>query len=111
MGKFIITHDVFNIAKRLKQIDKKYFIVFNSVNGKFEIHFKRQAGTLELILPYNSLDERTIVHVLKTKIERSSELLKEMEEQNILLQKKAEKNLLEEIGLKTEKMLNNIAEK
>ena len=71
MNYQIIKNDIFNIAKRLKSIDKKYFIVFNSDRNKYEVHYARAKNTYELTIPYDTLDARTIDFVLKTRIQNN----------------------------------------
>ncbi len=79
----IITHDLYDIADRIKEIDEDYFIVRDYRTGKFQIHNSRQkGGTLALVLPFDRLDYRTIVSVRRTRAERKNKLLEEMERDN-----------------------------
>ncbi len=97
-----ITHDVFNIVKRLKTINKNYFVMYNLKLKKFEIHNKKYKNTLCLTLPYSCLDNRTITYVLKS--EQVEERIKEIEENNLKI-KLAEKQDLTD---KTNYQLNEI---
>ena len=80
----IVTHqviegDLFNITNRLKQIDSAYFLARNLKTKKFELHAKGQRGSsLCLVLPFDRLDNRTIVHARRTRAERAHILLKKM---------------------------------
>lgn len=82
-----IKNDLFSIARRLREIDRGYRIARNVETGKFEVHNLRQAHTLCLVLPYETLDARTVELVKKTHVSRADELLSEMEKSNSLLEK------------------------
>ena len=59
--KIKLSSDVYNISNRVKNIDKDYYVLFNTSNAKFEIHNKSQIGsTYCLTLPFNELDERAL---------------------------------------------------
>lgn len=86
---FIIESDCLDIVQRIKTIDKDYFVEFNLQTGKFELHHAGQAkGTYCLTFPFDVLDERAYLHVLKTKVQNSDALFEEMERQNKLLEKR-----------------------
>ena len=40
-----ILNDAFNISKRIKQIDRGYFICYNTLKKRFEVHNKKQKHT------------------------------------------------------------------
>lgn len=105
MGKIFIKHDVFNIIKRLKKIDKNYFIVYNLNSKKFEVHHKASTNTLQLVLPYTNLDKRTLDLVLKTSVENQKKLLDEMEQNNKKLETEKQNRLLDEVSFKAKDML------
>ena len=97
MNYQIIKHDVFDIVKRLKCIDPKYFIVFNFARKKFEVHYARSKNTYELTVPYDTLDARTINFVLKTRIQNKQKIFEEIENSNKKLEQQNIKNLIEKI--------------
>lgn len=105
MERLLVKNDLFNISKRIKQIDKKYFIVFNAKTKNFEVHYKRNTSTLELVLPFDRLDKRTLDFVMKTKMERKQKLLEEMEKNNQKLEDEKNKNMLDEATYKAKEML------
>ncbi len=85
-----ITHDVFDICKRLKEINSSYFIVRNTREQRFEVHSRAQnKTTLSLVLPYAELDARTVELVRRTRRERMRELVREMEQHNSKLERSA----------------------
>ena len=87
MTKVMITNDVFDIAKRIKEIDEDYFVVYDKRLCRFEVHNKRQRpDTLCLVLPYDTLDCRTIDKVVTTRIEYIAKQLAEIDAYNEKLQ-------------------------
>ncbi len=88
----VIRDDLFDIVKRIKQIDPKYFVLYNITRKKFEIHYTRSKNTYELTIPYDGLDARTVDFVLKTRIQNQKKLLEEIENSN----KKLQGNLYED---------------
>lgn len=81
--KIDVNFDVYNISKRIKDIDKSYYIVFDTSKQKFEIHNSNQIGsTYCLTLPFNELDERCLGYVRKTQSVNIDELLNELECEN-----------------------------
>lgn len=89
-NQIVIDSDNLFILERLKEIDKSYFIIFNLIRKKYEVHSSSQKGNSYCFtIPYNTLDERTIEYARKTRIERRDEVIKEMDREN----EKREKNL------------------
>jgi len=78
-----IRGDVYNIAKRIKYIDKNYYVVFNTSRRVFEVHNSSQIGSSYcLTLPFSELDERALKYVYKTLIANIDEILIELENDN-----------------------------
>lgn len=84
-----IYEDVFDITTRLKEIDKDYFVVFNTQKNKYEVHNKSQKNTYCLSVPFSGLDSRTIDLTLKTRRENIDKILKEIEQNNEKIEKDA----------------------
>ena len=81
--KIKLASDVYNISKRIKEIDKDYYIVYNTSKGKFEVHNSSQIGSSYcLTLPYNALDERTLKFVRKTSVANIDYVLNKIENDN-----------------------------
>lgn len=79
----IIDDDMFGVCRRLKTIDDGYFVFLNYRTGKFEVHNRRCVpNTLCLVLPYDTLDERTVRRVLYTRAERVAQIVERMEREN-----------------------------
>lgn len=87
----IIEDDLFGVCRRLKNIDDGYFVFLNYKTGKFEVHNGKDTRTLCLVLPYDTLDERTVRHVLYTRAERAERIVSQMERENRRLQERERK--------------------
>lgn len=62
-----IDTDVYEIANRIKEIDRDYVIYFNTSKNQFEVHNLSQPdGSYCLAVPYKFLDERTLKLVRET---------------------------------------------
>lgn len=85
----VIDDDMFGVARRLKGIDDGYFVFLNYKTGKFEIHNRRDSPSLCLVLPYETLDERTVNKVLYTRAERVEKIVADMERENRRLEAEA----------------------
>lgn len=85
----VIDDDMLGVCGRLKSIDDGYFVFLNYKTGKLEVHnAKDTPRTLCLVLPYDTLDERTVRHVRRTRAERARELIAQVERENALLEKR-----------------------
>ncbi len=79
---------MFGVCRRLKSIDDGYFVFLNYVTGKFEVHNSHdRPGTLCLVLPFETLDERTVNRVLYTRAENAEKLVKRIEAENAIRQR------------------------
>lgn len=80
---FEIESDCLDIIKRIKAVDEDYFVIFDLDKKKFELHNKSQGGnTYCLTFPFDSLDERAVTLVLKTRVQNSDALFEEMQREN-----------------------------
>lgn len=61
-----VESDVFDISKRVKEINSDYYIVFNDNIKKYELHSSMYGRNSHLItLPFSVLDERSIFCINK----------------------------------------------
>jgi len=104
----LIVSDVHNIANRLKRINPKYHVFRNTAAGRVEVHTStrpcalslRAAGnwtpasnaTLEFVVPFDELDERTLQHAQKTRIENFDVLEAEAASVNADIQTSAQRS-------------------
>ena len=77
-----IKNDVFDVASRLREIDGDYYPVYNLTKKRFEIHHRGRAKSLQLVLPYDTLDIRAVNRVKETRREWVENMLRDMERQN-----------------------------
>ncbi len=81
--KIKLFSDVYNISKRVKNIDRDYYVVYDTSNNKFEIHNSSQIGSSYcLTLPYKNLDERCLKYVYQTKSENIEKILETIDNEN-----------------------------
>lgn len=96
---FKITHDVYEISKRIKDIDKNYYIVYDTLNNKFEVHNSSQLDTTYcLTLPFSELDERTLNYVAKTRCVNIENILNEIENNNKIQESADKSSVLKEFN-------------
>lgn len=99
--KIEIKNDLFNVVKRLKNIDKDYFVVFDSKKQKFELHHSGQGrNTYCLTFPYTQLDARAILHTLITSVKNSEKLFFEIEKNNLQIEKGVQDKIVDEADYK-----------
>ncbi len=95
-----IKSDPLFVTNRLKEIDQDYFLVFNTIKHKYEVHNHNQIGcTYCLTYPNPALDERLIELVKKTRRENIDELMKEIDKANKKIEQefiKSQKEKMEE---------------
>ena len=96
MKNILIKNDLFSIAKRLKQIDKSYFVVYNKTLKQYEVHSKKQKGSTLCFVVGNKLNALALTKAHKTSVRFAKNILKNILEQN----KKLEQI---ELNSKTEK--------
>ena len=78
-----IERDLFGIAKRLKSIDKRYELFFNRKKNRYEIYAN---GAMQMALPFERLDARTLTYARKTRLENLEKIIAEIEEENARLE-------------------------
>ena len=83
-----IESDVFDIIKRIKEIDKDYFVVYNTNSKKFEIHNSRLVNSYCLTIPYKNLDARVLNLIYKTATKNYDNIIKEIDIGNEAIEKK-----------------------
>lgn len=86
-----IYDDLFHIAKRLKSIDKAYELYLNRRLKRFEIHAR---GAMQMALPFDKLDVRTLEYARKTRIENIENMIREIEMNNEKIQKQKEEEIV-----------------
>lgn len=94
---FEIESDCLDIVKRIKAIDQDYFVMFDLNLKKFQLHDKSQKNSYCLTFPFDSLDERAVDMVLKTRVQNADEIFAQIEADNKRLQEKRVKEVLDDL--------------
>jgi len=74
-----VTHDLFGIARRLLKINPDYKVFYNNKEQRYEVH----TDSLQFVVPYESLDSRTLEYARKTLVKNSDVLFEEIEKKNV----------------------------
>ncbi|MBQ3494591.1 MAG: hypothetical protein IJA69_04165 [Clostridia bacterium] len=83
-----ILNDSLFISNLVKQIDKDYYIIYDTKKQKYQLHNSAQVGgSYCLTCPYKELDARFLEYAQKTRRENQETIFKEIEKQNELLKK------------------------
>lgn len=85
--KINIENDVFDIVKRIKEIDKGYFILFDTKKGKFELHNIFQPTTYCLTVPFDTLDNRLIDLIYYSNINNIDIIMEDIDKNNENIEK------------------------
>lgn len=83
-GLVRITADLFDIADRLRGIDERYELYYNKLRSRFEIYAD---GALQIAVPFERLDARTLRLARETRVEYAERLLADIERRNAELEK------------------------
>lgn len=91
-GKIRITHDLYGVAERIREIDDRYEVWYDRVVGRYEIHAE---GALQIAVPFAQLDARTVRLVRETRVERTEQIVGQIEAANRIAEERALKALAE----------------
>ncbi len=81
--KIQIKHDVYDIAKRIRYIDRDYYIVYDTLKRVYEIHNSSQLGSSYcLTSPYDTLDDRVLKYVRETSSANIENILEKIDIKN-----------------------------
>lgn len=104
----VVSHAL-DIPQRLKELEPGYFVILNTRTQKYEVHHGDGQNTLECVLPYDELDERTVRHVRKHRMERLEALVREVEAHNRRLEEEAARAFLEDAGQRTKEAVRYLS--
>ena len=85
--KIKIDDDVFEIAKRIKEIDDGYYIVFDTKKEVYELHNSKQVYSYCLTVPYTNLDSRLLDMVLYTNISNIDNIINDIDNNNASIER------------------------
>jgi len=116
--KVLIKKDVFNISRRIKNFDNSYCIVFDDEINKYQVYSTNLNELVEQIsyyqlsyvctLPYNELDERSIRYLYNTSVENIDNIIKQIDDDNKILESQNELKLKQESLLIAESRLRQL---
>lgn len=86
--KIKIESDVFDIAKRVKQINENYYILFDTSKQKFELHSKEQQNSYCFSYPFQNLDNRFLDLVYTTNIKYIDNIMEDIDNNNREIEKR-----------------------
>ncbi len=79
--KIKINDDVFDIVKRLQDIDDSYYVLYDNVKNRYEV-WSLCEKSMCFVVPYATLDARTIAYALKTNSNNAQKLFNEIDKNN-----------------------------
>lgn len=92
--KIRITDDLYDVAARLREIDDRYEVWYDSIARRYEIHAN---GALQIAVPFAELDARTVSLVRKTRIERAERIIGQIDAANRLAERRAQRAIAESL--------------
>lgn len=102
----VVSH-VMDIPVRLKELNRAFFVMFNTKSQKYEIHCADQPfETLACVLPFDELDARAIAYVRENSAARLETIVREIEEHNERLVAKAEADMMDKANYKMRETFN-----
>lgn len=105
----LIKNDVHDIARRIRAIDRGYYVTYNCTRHRYEVHHtKNYPHSLALVLPYKQLDIRAVNYVLETRIERLDDISATIEKNNNILSEQRERAILDEASYKAKHLVTFI---
>lgn len=85
--KIKIESDVFDIIKRIKEIDENYFVLFDTNKNKYELHYKNQFNTYCFTYPYENLDNRIIDLIYFSNVSNIDNIIEDIDNNNAKIEK------------------------
>lgn len=104
--KIKIENDVFDICNRLKEIDDTYYVVYDTIKNRFEIWSEDIKNILCFVVPYRTLDARTLVHANKTNSNNAKNIFEEIDRVNEEKNNSIKNKILDETSFKFREIYN-----
>lgn len=104
--KIKIENDVFDIANRIKQIDRDYCIFFNTSTNQFEVHnISQPNNSFCLSVPYHNLDERALKLTRETNSANIEIILSQIDNENSIKENAEYRNILNKFNDQLEQII------
>ena len=104
--KKLITQDVYDIVKQIKQIDKNYFVMYDEEKKKYELHDQRYKPTFSITL-YDKLDKRSVKKVFNSQSKNAVEIFKAIDKTNDNIEKYSTELIIDKVKCNIKEKLNN----
>lgn len=101
-----IFDDVYSIVKRIKALDKDYFVMYDYCSKSYELHHKKEKPTY-LISLGKKLNKQSLVKVYKSQSKNSIEIFRSIERTNSNLEKYATKLVFDKAKNTLKEQLND----
>lgn len=92
-----IKDDLFDISSRIKSIDENYKIYFNGGTCRYELHNSSMTPSFQAVIPYFSLDKRTIDFASQTAVKNKDAILAQIDAHNARLEKQRQDELIQKV--------------
>lgn len=116
--KILVKSDTYNMCNRIKNFDKSYRLVFDSVSNVYEIYSTNLHLDVELIggvplsyvmkIPYQQLDERIIKYLHDTSTDNIENIIKDIETNNQQIERESDTKLKYESLMLAESRLRQL---
>jgi pentatricopeptide repeat protein len=94
----LVGDNVFDIPRRLREINPNFFVVFNPNTQLYELHDEKQKSTFCLTFPFDELDSRCLDYTRQRLVDRADTLFKQMREKNLKLEADSDNKFIDEVG-------------
>lgn len=102
-----VLNNIYDIPIRLKEVNRDFFVMFNTRMQKFEIHCASQPyDTLACVLPFDELDARALAYVREFSRERTEKIGEEIERYNEELDRMEKEALIDKANYKCREAFN-----
>lgn len=85
--KIKINEDTFDIVERIKEIDENYYVVYDTKNSRFEMHYEGIPQTFCFVIG-EELDNRAIDKIYSTSVRFADNIIDEIDNNNKIIEDK-----------------------
>lgn len=97
-----ITDDLYDIAFRIKEIDARYQIFYDTKKCAYKLYLE---NSYQLTFPYNNLDVRSLDYAYETRMEHIEKILEKIDKHNEKISADCVKKAKDEFENKVTKLL------
>jgi hypothetical protein len=97
-----ITDDLYDIAFRIKEIDDRYQIFYDTKKCAYKLYL---LNNYQLTFPYKNLDVRSLDYAYETRMENIEKILEKIDKHNEKVNADSIKNAKDELENKATKLL------